>query len=498
VTLAVSGGAELARARALADRAGLQWLDLDGEQIDPRAADLLPLPLALSALAVPVRFDGTSLVVAVGDPSVHDEIVASVGVPVRVVVAPRVSVANVLGSLQQARRRGSVLRLPGIAAPEMEMEALRRAAAAGATDLHLVPGEDGLALRVRIDGALRTIGALTADQGPTAVSRIKVQAGLDISESRRSQEGRLRLELAEDRVFDVRVTTVPTVAGEGATLRLLERTRRAPTLTEIGLLPELQLALERLVNQRRGALLVTGPTGSGKSTTIHAALAGIAHPDLNLVTVEDPVEYRVEGAYQIEVNPHTSVTFESALRSILRSDPDVVAVGEMRDRETAAATLKAALAGSFVLSSLHTDDAPSAITRLRDMGVEPYVTAATVRGVLAQRLVRRLCVYCRERRELAPDEAAELGLEPGEPAHLFQAGGCDHCDRGYLGLVAVHQLLLVDDELRRLTLAGAPQTALVEAAFAAGMRTLWEDGLAKALAGLTTVDELHGALPGEG
>jgi type II secretory ATPase GspE/PulE/Tfp pilus assembly ATPase PilB-like protein len=302
---------------------------------------------------------------------------------------------------------------------------------------------------------------------------------------------------ASGREFDIRITTIPTVAGEGAALRILERTQKAPTLTEIGLAPALQLALERIVNRRRGALLVTGPTGSGKSTTIHAALTDIARPELNVITVEDPVEYRLDGIYQIEVNPHADVTFESGLRSILRSDPDVIAVGEMRDLQTAAMTLKAALTGSFVLSTLHTTDAPAALTRLQDMGVEPYVTAATVTAVLAQRLVRRLCVHCRARYEVPPDEARELELGGADRSFLFRAFGCDQCDRGYRGQIGIHQLMVVDDEIRRLALAQAPLEAVKAAAIAAGMRSLWEDGLAKALAGLTSVEELRAALPVE-
>jgi type II secretory ATPase GspE/PulE/Tfp pilus assembly ATPase PilB-like protein len=230
---------------------------------------------------------------------------------------------------------------------------------------------------------------------------------------------------------------------------------------------------------------------------LQSRLRSRARPELNVITVEDPVEYRLDGIYQIEVNPHADVTFESGLRSILRSDPDVIAVGEMRDLQTATMTLKAALTGSFVLSTLHTTDAPAALTRLEDMGVEPYVTAATVTAVLAQRLVRRLCVHCRERYEVQPDEARELEMDGGDGSFLFRGRGCDHCDRGYRGQIGIHQLMLVDDEIRRLALARAPYEAVRAAATAAGMRSLWHDGLAKALAGLTSVEELRATLPAE-
>ena len=489
--------AELARARGLAERADLPWIDLEAETIEPEAAALIPLELMTSALAVPYGFDGPRLRVAIADPSTRQELVQQVEIPLDFAVASRAAVMNVLSSLRQARRTSGTLiaveRSSGGDGSEHVL--IGRAVEAGATDLHFVPCEAGLAVRARIDGVLRPIGQIEPEAGAATMTRLKVESHLDISEHRRSQEGRMSLTSDSGRQFDIRVTTIPTVAGEGAALRILERTGRPPTLTEIGLSPVLQLSLERILNERRGALLVTGPTSSGKSTTIHAALADIVRPQLNVVTVEDPVEYLLDGIYQIEVNPHVDLTFDSALRSILRTDPDVVAVGEMRDLATATTTLKAALSGSFVLSTLHTSDAPAAITRLLDMGVEPYVAAATLTAVIAQRLVRRLCVHCCVRYVPTSIETAELGLRG--VAFLFRANGCSECDRGYRGQIAIHQLMLVDDELRRLTLECAPHDAIAKVATAAGMSTLWDDGLAKALAGLTSVEELRAVLPGE-
>jgi type II secretory ATPase GspE/PulE/Tfp pilus assembly ATPase PilB-like protein len=490
---------ELARAQGLADRSRLEWIDLDAELVDPRAARALPLRLMTDALAIPFAYDGATLRVALADPRTRELVEQAADGPVEIVVASRATIANLLGSLRQARKHsGTLVAVDEISAdfdgPDgVESRFLRRAADAGATDLHFVPRQDGLMVRARIDGVLRQIGSVQAATAQPAMSRLKVLARLDVSEHRRSQEGRLTLTTEAGRFFDVRITTLPTVTGEGAALRILERTRQPPTLTDIGLSDELQLALERVLNRRRGALLVTGPTGSGKSTTIYAALADIAGPEVNVVTVEDPVEYRLDGVYQLEVNPHVDLTFESALRSILRSDPDVVAVGEMRDRSTATTTLKAALTGSFVLSTLHTRDAPSAITRLVDMGVEPYVTAATVTAVIAQRLTRRLCIHCREQYRATPAQAAELGLAE-DGTFLFRAVGCDECDRGYCGQIGLHQLMLVDDDLARLVLDRASYEEIVEAAKAAGMGTLWDDGLEKALAGLTSIEELRRAL----
>ena len=402
--IAPSTAAELARARGLAERAELPWIDLDAETIEPEAAALIPLDLMTEALAVPFSWDGSTLRVAIADPSTRQELAQQVGIPMDFVVASRAAVMNVLGSLRQARRSSGAL--IAVEQPRdgegTEHALIARAVEAGATDLHFVPCEAGLTVRARIDGLLRTIGRIPSAAGAASVSRLEVQSHLDISEHRRSQEGRMSLASSSGREFDIRVTTFPTVAGEGAALRILERTGGPPTLTEIGFSPALQLSLERVVNERRGALLVTGPTSSGKSTTIHAALADIARPELNVITVEDPVEYRLDGTYQIEVNPHVGLTFEAALRSILRTDPDVIAVGEMRDLATATTTLKAALSGSFVLS-------PAAITRLLDMGVEPYVAAATLTAVIAQRLVRRLCVHCRVRYVPTRAERADLG-----------------------------------------------------------------------------------------
>jgi len=501
VTAVAPASTELARARGLAARRRLPWVDLDGGGIDPRATAEIPLALMTRFLAVPYAFGENGLKVALADPAVGPLLATEMLVPLEFVVAPRASVTNLLDSLRQARRRpGSLIGIPLVPelGPEPELALLARAADAGATDLHFIPTEWGLSVRARVDGALREIGKIEgSDAATAAVSRLKVRGRLDIGEHRRAQEGRMRLVTGADREFDIRLTLIPTVAGEGAAARFLEHNAKPPSLSEVGMSVDHQLQLERIVNRRRGALLVTGPTGSGKSTTIHAALMDIAIPELDIVTVEDPVEYRFDGIYQIEINPAIGITFESALRTVLRTDPDVVAVGEMRDLVTASTTLKAALSGTFVLSTLHTFDAPAAVTRLLDIGVEPYVIAATVSAVVAQRLVRRLCIYCRERRPVTALERVELGLDDADH-HLFDAQGCPLCNRGYRGLVGIHQLMVVDDDIRRLALERAPHAQLLDAARARGMKTLLEDGAAKALAGLTTLDELRHAIAEDG
>ena len=333
--------AELARARGLAERTALPWVDLDAEPIDPRAIAEVPYELLRATLAVPYGIDG-GLKIAIADPAARHRISEHLAQPIEYAVAPRAAVMNLLGSIQQTRRSSGWLIAVGDDDPEdgdPETVLLKRAAEAGAIDVHFVPCESGLFVRARIDGVLREIGHIPSSAAQPAIARLKAQSRLDVGEHRRSQEGRLNIVSAGGRDFDVRVTVLPTIAGEGVALRILERMSRPPTLTEIGLSSDVQLQLERIVNDRRGALLVTGPTGSGKSTTIFAALADLVRPDLNVVTVEDPVEDRLDCAYQIEINPDVGVSFESALRSILRTNPDVVAVGEMRDLATASTTL---------------------------------------------------------------------------------------------------------------------------------------------------------------
>jgi len=376
---------------------------------------------------------------------------------------------------------------------ELVDQILLRADAENASDVHLVPYEDGLLVRLRIDGVVRDVQTVPAAQTAGVLARVKIIAKLDIAEQRKPQDGRFSITLG-GRDLDIRVAILPSVQGEGAVLRMLSSDPSAPTLTELGLEKAMQMQLEEIVQRGMGALLVTGPTGSGKSTTLHAVLADAARPDINVITVEDPVEYRLPCAFQIQVNPRIGVTFASALRSVLRSDPDVIMIGEIRDEETAQIAASAALTGHFVLSTLHTNDAPTALSRLNEMGVEPFVTGSAVTAVLAQRLVRRLCVECREEHVVDAAQLVELGF-PADTAMdgrtLYRRRGCDACSRGYRGRVGVFQLMVMDDDLRRLTIADAPTADLERVALAHGMRTLWDDGLTKVTSGLTSIEELH-------
>jgi type IV pilus assembly protein PilB len=324
-----------------------------------------------------------------------------------------------------------------------------------------------------------------------------VLAKLDIAERRKPQDGRISLNArAVGRMLDIRVAVLPTVEGEQVVMRLIDKSRTTPTLESLGLSEGMRQTLQGVIRRPTGALLVTGPTGSGKSTTLYAALAEINRPEVKAITVEDPVEYRLPGINQIQINVKAGLTFGNALRTILRSDPDVIMVGEIRDTETAKISIESALTGHFVFSTLHTNDAPGAITRLNEMGVEPFLTGSAVSAVLAQRLARRLCTNCCEMYVPSPDELIAARVAPEEVAAregmaLYRRVGCPRCNRtGYKGRIGIFQLLVMNDELESLAATNASRDEIDRAAAANGMRSLWDDGIAKAAAGLTSIEEL--------
>jgi type IV pilus assembly protein PilB len=332
---------------------------------------------------------------------------------------------------------------------------------------------------------------------PGVTTRLKVLAKLDIAERRKPQDGRISLNAAAaGRLLDIRVATLPTVEGESIVMRLLDKSKKAPTLEELGLSDEMRERLSQIIRRPTGALLVTGPTGSGKSTTLYASLAEINKPDINIITVEDPVEYRLAGINQVQINQRAGLTFATALRSILRSDPDVVMVGEIRDPETAKISIEAALTGHLVLSTLHTNDAPGALTRLNEMGVEPFLTGSAVTGVLAQRLARKLCTHCCEMYQPSVDELLKARVSPDVAASadgmvFYRKKGCPRCGQtGYKGRIGVYQLLTMSEEIETLAAMKASREEIDRAAMEVGMRTLWDDGIAKVAAGLTSVEEL--------
>jgi general secretion pathway protein E len=376
------------------------------------------------------------------------------------------------------------------------LEALRLRA----SDVHLESTAQGLRVRYRIDGVLQEVANPPRQYQAAVISRIKIMANLNIAERRLAQDGRIRLRLS-DRELDLRVSTLPALHGESVVLRILDRGTGVPDLAELGMSVAALATFARLIRLPHGIILVTGPTGSGKTTTLYGALRQISGPGVKIVTVEDPIEYQIEGLTQVPVAAKGGLTFASALRSILRHDPDIIMVGEMRDSETAEISIQAALTGHLVFSTLHTNDAPGGITRLADMGVEPYLIAATVRGLLAQRLVRVVCADCAEPYQPSPSELAQIappatartGLDgAAPPGTTFRRGrGCDACaGSGYRGRTGIYELMIVSDEIRAQVVNRSPLDEIRALARAQGMVPLREDGWTKVCAGITTIDEL--------
>jgi type IV pilus assembly protein PilB len=520
VDLGLASGEAIARILAARHQLPLVELGLSG--VDPNASASVPLHVLERVRAIPYAFDGGALCVAIADPgNVHgiDEIRIASRQPIALGVAVEEEIEAELGRLvRSAEAFGSRAGLTEAVEFEVEeddvdaadLEAddgisdaplvrlvnsvLFDAAEAGASDVHFEPGRNSLAVRFRIDGVLHEVQRIPRNKAAGVTTRLKVLAKLDIAERRKPQDGRISLgAAAAGRSLDVRVATLPTVEGESVVLRLLDKSKRPPTLQELGLSDEMRARLSGLISRPTGALLVTGPTGSGKSTSLFAALSEIHRSDINIITVEDPVEYRLPGVSQVQINVKAGLTFATVLRSIVRADPDVIMVGEIRDVETAKISIEAALTGHFVFSTLHTNDAPGAITRLNEMGVEPFLTGAAVTGVLAQRLARRLCEDCREQYTPTNEELANARLSPDglDGRHFYRKRGCARCRQtGYRGRIGVFQLLEMSETLEELAVAKQSREELERAALAEGMRTLWDDGMNKVMAGLTSIEEL--------
>ena len=369
---------------------------------------------------------------------------------------------------------------------------LSQAARDGASDIHIEPYERHSSVRFRVDGTLREVVQPNRALHAALISRLKIMADLDISEKRLPQDGRISLRIGT-RAVDVRVSTLPSAHGERAVLRLLDKSESKLSLESVGMQGDALRRFELLVKQPHGIILVTGPTGSGKTTTLYAALAKIDASAQKIITVEDPVEYQLEGINQIQVHSQINLTFANALRSILRQDPDIIMIGEMRDGETAQIAVQSALTGHLVLSTLHTNTAAGAVIRMQDMGVEPYLITSAVNGVLAQRLVRTLCGHCKQAYEPGPEVRETTGLSrfcaPTQP--IYRAVGCDQCRQsGYRGRTGIHELLVLDEPMRRAIIDGRDAGTLNSIAAQSGMLSLYEDGLRKVAAGHTTLDEL--------
>lgn len=367
---------------------------------------------------------------------------------------------------------------------------ITRAIESRASDVHIEPFEDELKVRYRIDGVLHDVESAPKKLQAAIVSRIKIMAKLNIAERRLPQDGRIRLKVGEKEI-DIRVSTIPVLYGESVVMRLLDKEGIVIDLERLGFFPQTLSALSQLIKKPNGIILVTGPTGSGKTTTLYGALQKINSPDKKIITVEDPVEYQLKGVNQIQVKPQIGLNFANTLRHIVRQDPDIIMIGEVRDIDTAEIAIQSALTGHLVFSTLHTNDAPTAITRLLDMGVENFLLSSTIRGILAQRLVRVICPDCKETDPSTADreELAILGISSDAP--LFRGGRCDKCSfTGYYGRSGIFELLLVDDDIRNLILKKADSNQLREMARRHGMKTLLEDGAKKVKMGVTTLSEI--------
>ncbi|MBX3155949.1 MAG: type II/IV secretion system protein [Deltaproteobacteria bacterium] len=476
----------------------LARLALDSIELSLELATLVPEQLAVKHRIVPVYASAEEISVAAADPTqlqLFDWLGRQLRRAVTVVVATPAEIERARTRLYETRRAptldGTVSEQDIAAASGLVNSIIAGAIEQRASDIHIEATEREMHVRYRVDGALRLIDTRPIEQHPPVVSRIKVLAGLDIATHHTPQDGRIKLPSAAGDV-DLRVSVLPTYWGEKVVCRLLDNKRAAMPLEAIGFEGQQRAELLKMVRSPYGLVLVTGPTGSGKSTTLYAALNAVRDPEVNVVTVEDPVEYQIGGINQVQVNPKRGLTFAGALRSILRQDPDVILVGEIRDQETGVLAAEAALTGHLVLSSLHTNDALGSITRLLELGVEPYLVAPSLLGVVAQRLVRTACKACRELRAPDPADLQMLGLPSVPPGtEVAHARGCPACHgSGYSGRVAVREVLTVDDELRMLITRGAPLDELRQAALAKGFRTMRFHALRLWLSGVTTTREL--------
>jgi type IV pilus assembly protein PilB len=502
-------------ARATAERYGLDYVDLAVHGVDFAAASLFPVPLARRYMAIPVGYvDQRTLLVAAADPAnvlAVDDIQMATGLEVRIAVAVRSDVEGLLkrlGTMQSAAAEAIIEdgaeAEESVLTPVSEMQAgpedapvvklvysiLAQAVGEGASDIHFEPEEGELRIRFRVDGVLKEAAHVPKRMIGAVISRLKIMSELDIAEKRVPQDGRVSVSVEERRI-DLRVTTLPTQRGEGATIRILDESNSHRTLDELGMDGSARARFEDAFRQSYGAVLVTGPTGSGKSTTLYAALAELNDVSKKIITIEDPVEYRVDGVNQINVNRKAGLNFATGLRSILRADPDIVMVGEIRDSETARIAIEAALTGHMMLSTLHTNDAPGAIPRLNEMGIETFLTASAVDCVIAQRLARKLCSTCKRRTVIPVAVLGEAGVRAGADLEGYEPVGCPRCAQtGYRGRVGIYSAMSMSERLKELTIARAAEPEITGAAEEEGMLTLREDGVSKVRMGVTSLEEV--------
>jgi type IV pilus assembly protein PilB len=497
-------------ARATAERFGLHHVDLNIYKADLGAANLIPSQAARRFSSVPVGFQDGKLLVAMVDPSnvlALDDMKLLTGHELQPVVASPDDIAALISRMsrlddavaeavqeedEESEASITDIRETAEDAPVIKLvnSIIAQAVEEGASDIHFEPDGRDMRVRFRVDGVLSETTSIPRRMVAGVISRVKIMADLDISERRVPQDGRVGLKV-EGHAVDIRVVTMPSVHGEGIVMRILDKEQALMTLDKLGMVGEAHDRFEAGFRQSYGAVLVTGPTGSGKSTTLYAALNAINSIDKNIITIEDPVEYQMPGINQLQVNTKAGLTFPTGLRSMLRADPDVIMVGEIRDGETARIAVESALTGHLVLSTLHTNDAPSAITRLTEMGIEPFLTSSAVDVVVAQRLTRRLCATCKRRTILGVEALREAGFHAAFDVEAYEPAGCGRCGgSGFKGRVGLYEVMVVSDEIRELTIQRASADAIMKVAVEQGMRPLRDDGLEKIKQGLTSIAEV--------
>ena len=508
-------------ARMLAERNSLDYVDLNEFEVDQGAANLIDAAVARRCRAVPIAFlDGGVLLVATADPSNVlgvDDIAMSTGYEVRRAITTPEGTEALMARLTQLSAsveaveddyasgdnggRPDLLELRASAedAPVVKLvhSVIADAVNRGASDIHFDPRQGSMQVRYRVDGVMMDTTTVPASLVPGMVSRIKIMAELDIAERRTPQDGRVALTV-DDRQIDIRVSTLPVIRGESVVMRILDKDRVLLDLGTLGMRPQDRELLSRAVGGTQGAVLATGPTGAGKTTTLYALLNAVNSPEKTLISIEDPVEYEIEGIKQIHVNATAGLTFASGLRSMVRSDPDTLMIGEIRDRETAQIAMEAALTGHLVLSTLHANHASLAAARLVDMGVEPFLISSSMECIVAQRLARRLCDSCKQPAKLTEPELHTLGVEQGG-ADIYEPVGCATCNTsGYAGRIGLYEVLIVNDEIRSMMLGKASNSEIEAAAVAAGMHRLRDDGIEKVRQGITSLPEILRVLGNSG
>ena len=497
-------------AKALAKQKNLPVVNLEEYEINSHAASLVTEKIARRHMALPIGYEEGKLVLAMANPlDIHaiDDLRVMAGYEIKPVVCTRSEINEAINKFlarsssvedaveavieikETAREKEPEAAVPDAPVVKLANQIIADAVSQGASDIHIEPQEKNFQVRFRVDGVLHDIMTVPKKVQAGLVSRLKIMSDMNIAKHRMPQDGRATVS-AGGKEIDLRVATLPTVYGENVTMRILDKSQACLGLEDLGFSPGTLKKFKEAYSQAYGALLVTGPTGSGKSTTIYATLNVLNSPEKKIITVEDPVEYRLPGIIQIQVNPAAGLTFATGLRSIVRCDPDIIMVGEIRDLETAKIAVESALTGHLVLSTLHTNDAPSALTRLTEMGLEPFLVSSSIDCVLAQRLARKLCKHCKEEYKLSGKALANIGLD-GKEVTVYRAKGCKKClDTGYKGRVGIYEVMAVSETIAKLCVEKKSTEEIRKVAIEEGMQTLREDGLEKVKMGVTSLEEI--------